>query len=226
MDNRQGRRHNKKAQKAHYRQLIQVARRKRREGAYKESELAFQEAATADNTEAEPYHIMALMAYEDSRLEDAANHIIEATMRANDNPDIHADCGAIMNILGRSAEAEAACRHVIDLDPNHLPAYNNLSVALTQQNRHTDALEVCDLALERRPAYVDALINKANILVNLDDPVGAIEIYIVVIEKAPKNPLVRVNLGSALRLVGELQSAEGVLTGCLGECSNAIAARF
>ena len=86
VDNRQNRRRNKKTQKANYRQLIQIAKRKRDEGLYSESELAFQEAAVADNTEAEPYHIMALMAYEDSRLEDAANHIIEATMRANDNP--------------------------------------------------------------------------------------------------------------------------------------------
>ncbi len=208
MANRQKRRRNKKLQNADYRKLLQIAKTYRSEGAYREAELAFQEALGADNTEAEPYHILALMAYENGNLETAGNQIIEATMRAENDATIHADCGAIMNMLGRSAEAEAACRHAIDLNPDYIEAYNNLAVALSQQNRLEEAIQICDTAIECRPDYADALINKGNFLVHMDDPVSAIETFTMAIKIAPNNPLARVNLGTALRLVGELDAAQ------------------
>ena len=208
MDNRQDRRRRKKNREAEYGQIMQQAQKCLKDGATRDAEMGFRNAAQADNAAAEPHHMLAIMAYQSGRLEEAGNHIIEATMRADNDPAIHADCGAIMNMLGRPQESEAACRHVIDLNPNHIEAYNNLSIALSLQGRCLEALEVCDTALDHRPDYVDALVNKANLLVKMDDPVAGIEAFATAIALAPENPLARVNLGAALRLVGELDAAE------------------
>ena len=208
MSNRQDRRRHKKQQSEQFRVLMKAAQTALEEGRLNEAERGFKAAAADSISEASPHHMLAHMAYQAGRLEEAGNHIIEATMRAEDDVAINADCGAIMNMLGRPQEAEAACRHVIDLDPDHVEAYNNLSVALSLQNRRDEALAVCDAALERRPNYPDALVNKANLLVKMDDPVAAIEAFSDALRVAPDNPLARVNLGTALRMVGELDAAE------------------
>ena len=208
VSNRQDRRRQRKAQSEKYRRLMKAAHAQLDENQLREAELGFKAAAQEAISEAEPHHMLALMAYQAGRLEEAGNHIVEASMRDEDDVAINADCGAIMNMLGRPAEAEAACRHVIDLDPDHVEAYNNLSVALSMQDRREEALAVCDAALERRPDYPDALVNKANLLVKMDDPVAAIEAFSDAIRVAPANPLARVNLGTALRMVGELEAAE------------------
>ena len=208
MDNRQSRRRQKKNRDSRYAHVMQQAQKCLKDGAMRDAEIRFRNAIKADITAAEPHHMLAIMAYQAGRLEEAGNHIIEATMRADDDPAIHADCGAIMNMLGRPQESEAACRHVIDMDPDHIEAYNNLSVSLSLQDRYDEALEVCDAALDRRPEYVDTLVNKANLLVKMDDPVAGIEAFAAAIALAPENPVARVNLGAALRLVGELNAAE------------------
>ena len=63
--------------------------------------------------DAEAFHMLAMIAYQDGRLEEAGNAILEAITRNDTDIAMHANCGAIMNMLGRSQEAEAACRHVI-----------------------------------------------------------------------------------------------------------------
>ena len=185
------------------------------EGEYQAAEVTLLEAAAIDNTKAAPYHLMALIAYQNGRLEESGDKILEAITRDDDDPVIHSDCGAIMNMLGRPAEAEAACRHVIELDPNYIEAYNNLSVALSLQNRSEEALEICDRVLKTHPNYIDALINKAGLLLKLDDPVAAIEIFTNVIKTMPSNLVARMSLAAALRLVGEVGPAEDQCRICI-----------
>ena len=208
MANRQDRRRDKRLQNQEFREQMKTAMAHLDNDRVREAELAFKEAAAMQPGEAEPHHMLAMMTYRAGRLEEAGNHIVEAAMRDDDDVAIHADCGAIMNMLGRPAEAEAACRHVIDQDPDHVEAYNNLSVALSMQGKRDEALEICEAALARRPDYTDALVNKANLLVKMDDTIAAIEAFAAAIQVAPENPLARVNLGIALRMVGELDAAE------------------
>mgnify|MGYP001208584499 CR=1 FL=1 len=185
------------------------------DGDNKTAEVILLEAAAIDNTKAGPYHLMALIAYQNGRLEESGNKILEAITRDDHDPVIHSDCGAIMNTLGRPAEAEAACRHVIDLDPDYIEAYNNLSVALSLQNRLEEALEICDSVLNTHPDYIDALINKASLLLKLDDPAAAIEIFTNVVKMMPSNLIARISLAAALRLVGELGAAEDQCQICI-----------
>jgi tetratricopeptide (TPR) repeat protein len=167
-----------------------------------------QGALTVDPRAAGPHHLLAHVAYAQGRLMDAGKHIVEAAKRDEENVDIHADCGAIMNMLGRPAEAEAACRHVLDLHGNHIGAWNNLAVALDVQGRLREALAACDEVLARDRDFVDALINKGSVLVKMDEPVIATEVLTRAVELVPDNPLARVNLATSLRSVGERDGAE------------------
>jgi tetratricopeptide (TPR) repeat protein len=203
MDNRRDRRHLAKTRAREVEKFMRVARKAMEEGDAILAERQCREALGVDPLAADPHHLLAHIAYGQGRLQSAGEHILEAATRDDDNVDIHADCGAIMNMLGRAAEAEAACRHVIANRPRHAEAWNNLSVALDLQGRRGEALEACDEALALRGDYVDALVNKGSLLVKTRDPVGAIEVLAEAVHLAPNNPLARVNLAAALRAVGE-----------------------
>ncbi len=186
---------------------MRAARKAMQDGDATAAERQCRDALEVDPLAADPYHLMAHIAYGQGRLLNAGEYILEAATRDDSNLDIHADCGAIMNMLGRAPEAEAACRHVVAERPQHAEAWNNLAVALDQQGRRDEALGACDTAIGLRSDYVDAFVNKGSLLVKSGDPVSAIEVLSEAIHLAPDNPLARVNLASALRAVGEFEFA-------------------
>jgi tetratricopeptide (TPR) repeat protein len=207
MDNRHQRRQNAKARSREVEAHMRAARKAMQDGDAKAAELACQAAIKSDPLIADPYHVLSHIAYGQGRLAEAGDFILEAVTRDDGNLDIHADCGAIMNMLGRAAEAEAACRHVVGERPDHAAAWNNLGVALDQQGRREEALDACDEALALNPGYVDAMVNKGSVLVKSGRPVDAIETLAGAVQAAPDNPLARVNLAAALRAVGEYDLA-------------------
>jgi len=215
MENRQSRRQAAKARNREVQAHLTEARKALADGDARAAELACHTAITADALASAPYHLLAQIAYMDGRMAEAGDFILEAATRDDDDIDIHADCGAIMNMLGRPAEAEAACRHVLEIDQGHVGAWNNLSVALDIQGRFAEALVAVDEALTRKPGFTDALVNKGSILVKTDQVVAAIETLAQAVESAPNHPLARVNLATALRKVGELDAA-------LGQCRAAL----
>ena len=99
------------------------------------AEKVYQDVTQKDPANAEAYHMLAMIAYSGGHMVEAGERILEAITRNDDDPAIHANCGAIMNLLGRPWEAEAACRHVITLDPDHAEAHNNLAVSLEVQSQ-------------------------------------------------------------------------------------------
>ena len=207
MDNRQQRRLAAKARAQEFQSHMNAASNAMRDGDVVAAEREYQAALVVDPLAAEPHHLLAHIAYGQGRLQNAGDHILEAATRDDGNLEIHADCGAIMNMLGRGAEAEAACRHVLQHKPSHAEACNNLSVAIDIQGRWAEALVVCEEALSLRPDYADALINKGSLLVKLEQPVAAIEALAEAVHLAPENPLARVNLATAMRKVGEHDAA-------------------
>ncbi|MBT3305177.1 MAG: tetratricopeptide repeat protein, partial [Alphaproteobacteria bacterium] len=166
------------------------------------------EATKADSLNAEPFHMLALIAYSEGRMEDAGEMILEATTRNDSDPAMHANCGAIMNLLGRPQEAEAACRHVIDLDPYNAEAYNNLAVSLEVQGRLDEAQDAAIQAIELNPGYVEACTNLGNIMLRAGEPMTAAEAYRAAIKINPVALMARANLAIALREAGELDLAE------------------
>ena len=72
--------------------------------------------------------------------------------------------GAAHYRAGRLAEAEAATRQAVRLDPRDAAALSNLGAILRAQRRTADALEALDRALEIAPGVASVLLNRANAL--------------------------------------------------------------
>jgi tetratricopeptide (TPR) repeat protein len=166
------------------------------------------EAVRRDPLGAEPYHMQALIAYSEGRMDDAGVMILEATTRNDTDPAMHANCGAIMNLLGRPQEAEAACRHAIDLEPSNAESYNNLAVSLEVQGRLDEAQDAAVRAIELNPQYVEACTNLGNILVRAGELLTAADAYRAAITIDPGTLMARANLAIALREAGQLDAAE------------------
>jgi tetratricopeptide (TPR) repeat protein len=166
------------------------------------------EAKQLDPLNAEAFHMLALIAYSEGRMDDAGEFILDAITRDDTDPALHANCGAIMNLLGRPQEAEAACRHVIDLDPNHAEAHNNLAVSLEVQGRLDEAQDAAVRAIELNPRYVEACINLGNILLRAGEALTAADAYRAAITINPDTLMARANLAIALRQAGQLDAAE------------------
>ena len=179
------------------------------------AEKAYQDVTQKDPANAEAYHMLAMIAYSGGHMVEAGERILEATTRNDDDPAIHANCGAIMNLLGRPWEAEAACRHVITLDPDHAEAHNNLAVSLEVQGRLDEARDAAARAIELEVNYVEAHINLGNITLRAGDPEAAVECYRTAIAANPDNLMARANLGVALRETGDLEGAEAACRAAL-----------
>ena len=172
------------------------------------AENAFQDVTRLDPLDAVAFHMLALIAYSSGRMEDAGEMILEAITRNDDDPALHANCGAIMNLLGRPEEAEAACRHVIEQNPKHAEAHNNLAVSLEVQGRLDEARDAAERAIELNPEYLEAHTHLGNILLRGGDPGKAADCYRAAIGIHPETLMARANLGVALREAGDLEAAE------------------
>ena len=172
------------------------------------AESAFRDVTRLDPLDADAFHMLALIAYSSGRMEDAGEMILEAITRNDDDPAMHANCGAIMNLLGRPEEAEASCRHVIERVPKHAEAHNNLAVSLEVQGRLDEARDAAERAIELNPEYLEAHTNLGNILLRGGDPGKAADCYRAAIGIHPETLMARANLGVALREAGDLEAAE------------------
>ncbi|NQV85324.1 MAG: sulfotransferase [Rhodospirillales bacterium] len=196
--------------------LMQEAQTHLNDGDMDGAKALLQEATQVDSLNAEPFHMLALIAYSEGRMDNAGEMILEATTRNDTDPAMHANCGAIMNLLGRPQEAEAACRYVIDMDPSHAEAYNNLAVSLEVQGRLDEAQEAAVCAIELNPGYVEACINLGNIMLRAGDALTAADAYRAAIKINPNALMARANLAIALREAGQLDLAEKECREALG----------
>ena len=179
-------------------------------GDYEAADEISQDVAAKFPLDAAPFHLRALIQYRLGNMNLAGDMILEAITRSDNDPEIHSNCGAIMNMLGRHMEAEAACRYVIEMAPRRAEAHSNLGVALEMQGRFDEAIVACEQALKIRPNYPEAQINLGNLFVRSGDLIGAVEVYSTVIRESPKNPTARANMSVILLRLNEAEAAEAL----------------
>src|SRR5262249_25703016 len=88
------------------------------------------------------------------RFDEAAEASQKAVRLAKNAPTLN-NLGTALGARGRLAEAEAAYRRAIEIDPNYSPAYNNLGTILLHLKRLDEAAEAYDRAVQTRrdPGY-------------------------------------------------------------------------
>lgn len=67
---------------------------------------------------------------------------------------------------GDNEDALIAYDKALEVDPNHVSAWNNKGIILSRLERFEEAIECYDKAIEIEPQYANAWYNKANALRN------------------------------------------------------------
>jgi tetratricopeptide (TPR) repeat protein len=94
-------------------------------------------------------------------LERGLAEYLEAQLRNSDLPESHLNRGLLLLTQGKPAEAEAAYREALRLDPAFTPAYVNLADLKREQGRDEEAEPVLREALELCPDHNRAEIYHA-----------------------------------------------------------------
>ena len=127
-------------------------------------------------------HLLAVVCYRTGRLDDAGNHVLTAALGDDDDAAIHADCGVIMNLTGRHAEAEASSRHALSLDDTLAVSHSSLGVALAAQNRDDEALSAQQRALDLDPNLIEAWVQLGNLHLKHAREIEAVDVTTALVE--------------------------------------------
>ena len=122
------------------------------------------------------------------------------------HPVYLSNLGYLLGKLGRSEDAERACRAAINADGTDADAHNNLGLALEGQDRLPDALAAYAAALAIQPGNMNAMMNRGDVLRRLGRTDEALQCFRGARASDPRHPPATLNLASLL--VEEGRSAE------------------
>jgi len=109
---------------------------------------------------------------------------------------------------GKTDIAQNLYNKILEIDPNHSQALNNLAVIFTNLKEIEKAKECFEKAIEINPNYVDAHNNLGTIFKGLEENQKAKECYEKAIEINPNYADAHNNLGVIFRKKGEYQKAK------------------
>jgi TolB-like protein/class 3 adenylate cyclase/rhodanese-related sulfurtransferase len=102
------------------------------------------------------FAISAEVRAQQGRYDDAFADIDRAMALAPNDPDNHVSKAKLLNTTGRAAEAEAAARWAMRLNPQYPPGFLRvLAISLFHQERYQEALEMFERVVSRQPDVVE-----------------------------------------------------------------------
>ena len=88
-------------------------------------------------------------------------------------------------------------RWVIEKNPKHVQAHNNLAEVLRNQGKYPEALVECRAAMEINPEFPDAHRTMGSLLLANNDLDGAVEQFQTALKLRPDDPLAQAGLADA-----------------------------
>jgi tetratricopeptide (TPR) repeat protein len=150
-------------------------------------------------------------AYYEAGLHDLASAVFAGGSAAND-ADTLFNYALASAQGGRTAEAEAAYRRVLELAPALDEARNNLGTLLARAGRVAEAREVFREIVTRNPAHAEAVLNLGNALLAEDRIAEVAETYRRALVHDPESAAFHRQLGYALYRLGDREAAIGEYT--------------
>jgi protein O-mannosyl-transferase len=146
-------------------------------------------------------------------LRDRAPHAAVAPLRQAvalrpDMPHLHANLGLVLLTLGRPTEALPHLERAAAGDPDDLVLQTHLGAALGQTGDLAGARRRLDVVLQRRPDFVDALINMGFTLTADGRPAEALAYFERAALRAPRASAARAGLVHAYSALGDRAAAE------------------
>jgi tetratricopeptide (TPR) repeat protein len=119
-----------------------------------------------------------------------------------DFPDLHANRGLALKVLGRLDEALASLDRAVALNPRHAETRSNRGTVLQELGRNREALDDFDRALQLDPAHAQAMLNRGVVLLALDRRSEALAAIDRALEMRPGLAEAHFNRGNALKALG------------------------
>jgi predicted O-linked N-acetylglucosamine transferase (SPINDLY family) len=172
---------------------------------------AYRQAAAADPSDAEPLHLLGVVAFQAGDTDAAIRLIRQALAIRGDDAEAWSNLGTVLQARGAHGEAVEALSRAVALAPDHPTVRFNLGNALADAARPGDAVAAYDAALARQPLYPTAHSNRGIALRALGDLAAAAKAFATAVAQDPAYPEARYNLANALRDLGRLTEAEAAM---------------
>lgn len=161
----------------------------------------------------EAHHLLAVLAAQDGRLEDAVTHYRDALRTAPDSPDLHVNLGVALAQLGRDAEARRELEEALRIDPGHPEAHAALGTLLARAGRLDEAVAHHREAVRGAPRLAVAHQNLGAALARLSRYAEAEAEFREALRLDPGSLDTARNLSAALVAQGRTDEANIVLRG-------------
>jgi predicted O-linked N-acetylglucosamine transferase (SPINDLY family) len=166
---------------------------------------------TRDPRHGEAHHVLALLDYREQRFADADQHMQRARAAISERAELPANHAAILRMLGRLSDAEAAARAALQSEPDNVAAHNNLGNILRDAGRYDESATCYRHAVRLAPRFTDAWVNLAWVLALAGHAREAEHAARQAIDCDAGNANAHNNLGLALMRQGRLAEAEAAL---------------
>jgi len=148
----------------------------------------FLKAIEADRRYAEAYAGLGLSYLKEKNWDEAIKNFLQAKELGYRSPVLHVNLSYAFLARKDWPAAEAEARLAIKAQPGLALAYNNLGIALAQQNRLEEAREALSRALELSPLERDAVLNLAAVEYSLGHEDRALELFLKALVLSPQHP--------------------------------------
>ncbi|MDD8019585.1 MAG: tetratricopeptide repeat protein [Acidobacteriota bacterium] len=156
-------------------------------GRWTEARNCFEQAIKINFNMAEAYGGLGLCYLHEGEMKEAIRFLLKARELGFKDPALSVNLSyAYLNIKDwQKAEEEA--RQGVALQPGLSLAYNNLGIALAQQNKFEEARTVLEKALNLDPQDVEAVINLAMVELSLKNEERALELFLKALALDPED---------------------------------------
>ena len=162
-----------KADRGKIDKLLNAALADHQAGNLAEAERSYRKILRIVPQHAAAAHLLAAIAYDGGRIEEAADLAGRALTARPDFPEALVNLGIIRRAQGRFDESAASLERAIALRPAYPDALNSLGLTRHAGGRPAAAVECYRRALSCQPGYADAYNNLGNALMTLGDFAGA-----------------------------------------------------
>jgi tetratricopeptide (TPR) repeat protein len=187
--------------------LLARARKQHEAGGLVEAEAGYNKVLALDESNADAWHMIGVVALQTRRSQMAVDCISRALSLRPEFPEALNNLGSVMLAMGNVGQAEKLIRMAIKLNPDYVDALGNLGVVLTRLDRPREAIPYLVRATRLNPQ--SALLNSSlgNALRNDGRVKDAEQAYRKAIELDASNAAYTAAMGSVLMEIGEYEEA-------------------
>ncbi len=157
----------------------------------------------------EPYQRIVALYARESKLAEAEKWLLESIERSP-TPQIRllVLLGMVQDVLGEKEASMVTYRKILQIDPDFVPAMNNLAWNLSETGELKEALEIAARARKVAPGDPSLADTFAWILHRSGDSAGALPVLRQASEGLPDNRTVGLHLVEVLEAVGRSEEAQ------------------